>query len=192
MTDRRQARCSAERRSQPRVRAAFSLVELVIVVVIISIIAAIAVPRFTRATVAATESYVNSAVGTVRRAIEMYYAEHDTYPGYNPANGNPDGDWFVRQLLEYSDEDGNTRVALGAPYIYGPYLREPFPRNPFNDLATVQVLADPSCSVTPGATGWVAVLSNGDFGINATQEDMEDFAYSAMPLVGGGNNPQDM
>ncbi len=155
-------------------RRSFSLVELVIVVVIIGIIAAIAVPRYSRATASATEAYLSSTIGTVRRAIELYYAEHDRYPGYNPTGGGPDDAMFVKQLTEYSDFDGNTQATHGSPYIYGPYIRPPFPDNPFNKLNDVKVLADPSGSVAAGSTGWVAILSNGDFRINADQDDFDD------------------
>ena len=156
-------------------RRSFSLIELVIVVVIIGLIAAIAAPRFSRATASATEAYLSSTISTVRRAIELYCAEHDRYPGYNPANGSPSDTMFGRQLLEYSDFEGNTQASLGSPFIYGPYLRPPFPKNPFNELDTVAVLANPSGSVAAGSSGWVAVLSNGDFRINATQADFDHF-----------------
>ena len=159
-------------------RRSFSLVELVIVVVIIGLITAIAMPRFSRATASATEAYLSSSISTVRRAIELYYAEHDQYPGYNPANGSPSDTMFLRQLLEYSDFEGKTQASLGSPFIYGPYLRPPFPKNPFNELDTVKVLPNPSGSVTPGSSGWVAILSNGDFRINATQTDFDNHGVS--------------
>lgn len=156
-------------------RRSFSLIELVIVVVIIGLITAIAMPRFSRATASATEAYLSSTISTVRQAIELYYAEHDRYPGYNPVNGSPSDTMFVMQLLEYSDFEGNTQASLGSPFIYGPYLRPPFPKNPFNELDTVKVLAQAGDPVAAGSSGWVAVLSNGDFRINATQADFDDF-----------------
>jgi general secretion pathway protein G len=165
---------------------AFSLVELVVVVVIIAIIAAIALPRFSRATASATEAYLNSSISTVRRAIEMYYAEHDRYPGYAPASGTPDDAMFVKQLTEYSDYKGHTQTASGSPFIYGPYLRPPFPENPFNKLSTVKVLADPSGAVAAGSTGWVAVLSNGDFRINASQAEFDEHGVSELLGKGAG------
>lgn len=173
MTICRRARCGRPRpakRRHDRRRGAFSLVELVIVVVIIGIIGAIALPRFSQASKSATAKYVAGSVASVRRAMGHYHAEHGRYPGYNPTSGAPAGTWFVRQLLEYSDETGNTQATYGYPYIYGPYLREPFPVNPFNDLDTVKVKATPGEAHAAGSMGWIAVLSNGDFGIDATAE----------------------
>lgn len=160
--------------------AAFSLVELVIVVVIAGIVSAVAVPRFSRASKSSTASYVAGSVASVRRAIEHYYAEHGRYPGYNPGSGNPNDTMFVRQLLEYSDQTGNTQEGYGYPFIYGPYLRPPFPVNPFNNLDTVKVKQKPQDGYVIGATGWVAVLSTGDFGLNATAEQTAEIAQGSV------------
>ncbi|MCP4249583.1 MAG: prepilin-type N-terminal cleavage/methylation domain-containing protein [bacterium] len=150
-----------------RRRVAFSLVELVIVVVIIGIVSSIAVPRFSRAAKAATANSLRSTLSNVRRSIDIYAAGHGSYPGYNPA-GNPDGDWFVKQLIQYSSQDGRTNANFAAPYIFGPYLRGPFPANPFNDLRTVHAKADPSVADPADDTaGWITVLSTGDFYINS-------------------------
>lgn len=154
-------------------RRAFSLVELVIVVVIIGIVSAIAVPRFTRAAASATATYVDATVGAVRRAMSHYYAEHGQYPGADPNTGAPNKIAFVNQLLLYSDEAGNTNATRGTPFIYGPYLRDPFPTNPFNDLDDVGVKAVPSDSIALGSTGWIAVLSDGDFGINVADAELD-------------------
>jgi hypothetical protein len=53
-------------------------------------------------------------------------------------------------------------------------LRPPFPENPINKLNTVKVIATPAGGFSVGASGWVAVLSNGDFRINATDEQLAD------------------
>ncbi len=153
---------------------AFTLVELVMVVTIIGIIAAIAVPRMATASARAGSNALQATLRSVRTSIECYYAEHDRYPGYNPITGTPDGDQFVNQLLIYTDFGGRTNAALTAPYIFGPYLRAPFPRNPANGLDTVFVKAtradaDPAA----GTYGWIAVLSNGDFGIFATDGELD-------------------
>lgn len=154
-------------------RPSFSLVELVIVVVIIGIISAIAVPRFSRAAASATAAYVDATVSAVRRAMSHYYAEHGQYPGADPDTGVPDQADFVNQLLLYSDQAGHTNATRVAPFIYGPYLRPPFPTNPFNDLDTVGVKAVPSDLISLKSTGWIAVLSNGDFGINASVAELD-------------------
>ena len=153
---------------------AFSLIELVIVTVIVGIVAAIAAPRFSRTTQAATAQYVAGSVAAVRRVMNHYYAEHGRYPGHSPGSDTPSDAMFARQLLEYSDEAGKTQQTYGYPYIYGPYLRPPFPVNPFNVLDTVKVKATSGEAHALGATGWIAVLSDGDFGINAAAADTKD------------------
>ncbi|MFQ5413801.1 MAG: type II secretion system protein [Phycisphaerae bacterium] len=154
-------------------RRAFSLVELVIVVVIIGMISAIAVPRISQASTSAQRNALLATLSTVRRAIDVYFAEHDQYPGYVPGTTTPDGARFVQQLTLYSDAAGATSATYGSPYVYGPYLRAPFPVNPFNDLDTVHVKktpADPSPAL--GSVGWVAVLSTGEFGLSVTDGDL--------------------
>lgn len=161
---------------QPKRRRAFTLVELVMVVSIIGVISAIAVPRMANASGKASVRALEATLANVRKAIDLYFAEHDRYPGYDPSNGLPDGDWFVKQLLEYSDRNGFTNPTLTAPFLYGPYLRAPFPKNPAKKIDMVFVKAEPSvASPSEGAAfGWVAVLSNGDFGILATDVQLDD------------------
>ncbi len=159
----------------PRLGArAFSLVELVIVVVIIGIIAAIAVPRISSGATSASANALEATITNVRKAIDIYYAEHGGYPGYNPSDGSPDGTWFQNQLLMYSDDKGNTNAARTAIYRFGPYIRAPFPKNPSNKLDSVHVKAtEAEASPADGSVGWVAVLSNGDFGISATAAELD-------------------
>ena len=145
------------------------------VVTIIGIIAAIAVPRMSNVTSRASANALEATLANVRKAIDCYYAEHNRYPGYAPANGLPSDDDFVKQLTMYSDSKGNTNATYGSPFLYGPYLRKPFPTNPTNDLDTVSVKATPADpSPAAGSVGWVAVLSHGYFGISATDADLDD------------------
>lgn len=156
-------------------RAAFSLVELVMVVIIIGMLSSVAVPRAAQAARNSRVNALQETIANVRTAVDLYYAEHLRYPGYNPSTGLPDDQKFVEQLLLYTDEQGNTRTTPGTPYVYGPYLRAPFPRNPHNKLATVKVKATPATPDPPaGSVGWVAVLSHGYFGIHASDEDLND------------------
>ena len=153
---------------------AFSLVELVMVVTIIGIIAAIAVPRVSSGAMSASANALDGTLTNVRKAIDIYYAEHGSYPGYNPSNGTPDGTWFEDQLLKYSDEKGNINAARTAVYRFGPYIRAPFPKNPSNKMDSVHVKATEAApSPAEGSVGWVAVLSNGDFGISATSAELD-------------------
>lgn len=158
---------------------AFSLVELVIVVVIIGVVAAIAVPRVTTASRRAKANALEATMASVRQAMELYYADHRKYPGYNPSTGAPVNANFPLQLTRYTDEAGNTSTTFGAPFIYGPYLREPFPANPINGLSNVYVKATPASPSLIGGTGWLAVLSTGDFHPNVSAQDLEEFTIEA-------------
>lgn len=154
---------------------AFSLVELVIVVVIIGMLSSVAVPRAAQAARSSRVNALQETVANVRTAIDLYFAEHGRYPGYNPATGLPNDQKFVEQLLMYSSEKGDIRAFPGAPYSYGPYLRSPFPQNPQNKLSTVKVKATPGdADPAAGSVGWVTVLSHGYFGIHATDTELEN------------------
>lgn len=162
-------------RQRKRPRGAFSLVELVIVVTILGILAAIAVPRMTSAATDAAGHALEATLTNVRKAIDVYYAEHGRYPGYDPTTYVPNDDAFVDQLLMYTDVGGNTNAAYGYPFIYGPYLRAPFPASPVNNLRAVGVKAEPgSPDPAAGSVGWIAVLSHGYFGIDATDMELDD------------------
>jgi type II secretory pathway pseudopilin PulG len=144
------------------------------VVTIIGVIAAIAVPRMSSTTTQATANAVQATLMNVRTAIDCYYAEHNHYPGYDPANDDPDGDYFVKQLTLYSDAAGNSNTTRSAVYKYGPYLRPPFPINPANNLATVYVKkARTDLNPADGSVGWIAVLADGDFGVSATDAQLD-------------------
>ena len=162
--------------SQPKRSRAFTLVELVMVVSIIGVISAIAVPRIANASGKASAVALEATLANVRKAIDCYYAEHDRFPGYNPANGATNNVMFAKQLLEYSDRNGFTNPTRTAPFLYGPYLRSPFPKNPVNKLDKVFVKAQDSSPDPAGGSpfGWIAVLSNGDFGIFATDAQLDD------------------
>ena len=168
-----------------RVRA-FSLVELVIVVTIIGVLASIAVPRISGAATGTNSAALQATLASVRKAIDMYYAEHGSYPGYDPSGMTPSGVWFVDQLTMYSDGDGNTNATFSTTYKYGPYLRKPFPTNPTNDLNTVRVKPTPGApDPAAGSYGWVAVLSHGYFGILATDADLEDVGIDDIDVKKG-------
>jgi prepilin-type N-terminal cleavage/methylation domain-containing protein len=154
---------------------AFSLVELVIVIVIIAIVAAVAVPRAGHAARRARVNTLEATLVSVRTSIDLYYAEHARYPGYDPSSGTPDGDWFVKQLTEYSDQAGKTNPQPTGTYVYGPYLRKPFPISPIDNVATVYVKATAVDPDPHGAYGWIAVLQSGAFGVNATITEIQAF-----------------
>ncbi|MEK6797343.1 MAG: prepilin-type N-terminal cleavage/methylation domain-containing protein [Planctomycetota bacterium] len=166
---RRRRNRQAERRL-----SAFTLVEMVMVVTIIGIIAAIAVPRISTVGTRASATALEATLANVRKAIDCYFAEHGKFPGYDPSTSVADGKYFVQQLTMYTDAAGKPNATAGSNFPFGPYLRAPFPHNPMNRLDTVHVRAtraDPNPA--GGSVGWVAVLSTGDFGVSATDPDLE-------------------
>ena len=171
------------RRCHTRGPCAFSLVELVVVVTIIGIIASIAVPRISSAASNSRANALQATLANIRKAIDVYYAEHGRYPGYNPATGLPDNNQFIDQLTMYSNEAGGTSPTMTSDYLFGPYLRPPFPKNPGNDLDTVHVKAKKGdADPAPGSVGWVAVLSEGHFGILATDDELDELGITGQTL----------
>ncbi|NOX59987.1 MAG: hypothetical protein GXP29_14170 [Planctomycetes bacterium] len=162
-----------------RGRHSFSLVELAIVIAIIAILGAIAVPRLTKASQRAEASALESNLTNIRKAIDRFYAEHQRFPGYDPATGAPDGLRFIAQLSKYSDFKGNSRTSPNATFKYGPYISLPFPTSPVNGLSTVHVRSFKSDSVPIKTTGWHAALEDGSFGLNSGILDFQTSLPSA-------------
>ena len=132
-----------------------------------------------KAAASAEKNALQATLTNVRKAIDVYYAEHGKYPGYNSVSGLKDNAAFVDQLLMYSDRGGKTNAAPSSTYLYGPYLRSPFPTNPRSDLDTVYVKALPSDpNPADGTFGWIAVLSHGYSGASLTDADLDDIGIT--------------
>jgi len=101
-------------RTQNALPPGFSLVELVIVIVIIGVIAAIAVPRVSRGAEGASRTKFVSDLNTLRRAVELYSAEHD---GRRPTTAG-----FANQLTKFTDGSGNVSSTRDFTFKYGPYI----------------------------------------------------------------------
>jgi general secretion pathway protein G len=141
-----------------RHRSAFSLIELVIVVVVIGIIAAIAIPRMSRGVSGASSSSLTGDLATLRRAIELFKAEHNNTP---PTLAN-----FVANMTLYSSNDGSSSQSnQDATHQFGPYLQK-IPPLPVG-LNSGQV----GVGAATGATiGWLYDETTGTISANCTTE----------------------
>lgn len=144
-----------------RTRNAFSLVELIIVVVIIGIIGAIAIPRLSRGSQSAADNALKGNLAVLRRAIELYAAEHDnTFPSETD---------IVQQLTGYTDINGTTSATKTAPYIYGPYIKEIPP------LPVGAAKGSRGIAAAPGANiGWIYDAATGSIRANTTIAEVDD------------------
>jgi len=62
----------------------FTLIELLVVIGIIGVLAAIALPAFLGQTNGASDAKAKTEISTAARAIESFWAEHDTYAATVP------------------------------------------------------------------------------------------------------------
>ncbi len=67
----------------------FTLIELMLVVAIIGLLAAIAIPKFGNLVIKAREASVKGALGTLRSAISIYYANNEGQYPYLNGSGLP-------------------------------------------------------------------------------------------------------
>ena len=163
-----------------------TLIEILIVVILMGIIAAVAVPRFTSATKDAKENTLDTNLGALRTAIELYASEHiGRYPGmYLETTGLTVTTTdvlaktsFEKQLSLYSDASGKTSTTKNASFPYGPYFRKGIPENPLPSKSNVVAadfneVGDISAGGAVGGTGWkVAVLTGQIVANNSLYDD---------------------
>jgi prepilin-type N-terminal cleavage/methylation domain-containing protein len=151
----------------------FTLIEMLIVIIILGILAMIIIPQIGVSTGDAKLSTLQTNLGAMRSAIEIYYAQHNqTYPGdpipaTKPVDIVTAADTFVAQLTRYTDVNGNISNTKADPYNYGPYLKgNALPTNPFNeknDITIDTATADITARASGGATGWKFYTKTGIF-----------------------------
>ena len=93
----------------------FTLVELTIVVIVISVLSSVAIPMYTGTAESAKTSEAVSALGTIRTAMRLYYAEHGTYENASFTDG---AQVTNGSLLEVSDFDLLGRYFSSASYTF--------------------------------------------------------------------------
>jgi prepilin-type N-terminal cleavage/methylation domain-containing protein len=158
----------------PGCSGAFTLLELVLVLVIMGILAALAVPRMSRAVDTAREQTLCGNIDQLRRAVELYAAEHaDRGPEIEP-NGSVTGTAknVPIRLMRPTDALGN--VAADAPL--GPYLRC-WPVNPYNGRYLMRIDGPAAGS---GVAGWR--LNSATRNVEADHAPTDTFSGRVAPL----------
>ena len=164
-------------------QAGFTLIEMLIVIVVLGIIAMIIVPQISVSSEDATLRTVQTNLNTLRKAVKLYYAQHDdTYPGFNNtsgtlANAGTSKAAFIAQLTKYTAIDGAVSDTKDATHKFGPYVRGGvLPTNPYNeknsalcDIAETDITA----RVSNGTTGWKFYTLTGNLIANdGTHDDL--------------------
>ena len=167
-------RVAMARREAP-LRAAFTLIELIVVIVIIGILAAMAIPRMSRGTAGATQTVLIGDLAVLRNAIRTFAEEHQ---GRFPPG--PDSTDVEKQLTQFSDEAGTSTSAVkDASHRLGPYLAR-IPRCPVvtgasRDRIRIATASPPNVS---GPQGWAYNVNTGEFIANSTDTDGDGTAYN--------------
>jgi prepilin-type N-terminal cleavage/methylation domain-containing protein len=160
---------------------AFTLVEILIVVVLLGILAVIVIPGFARSNTFARDATLKTNLKLLRRFVLVYTSHHlEIAPGY------PDGDVtamptdtaFRNQALLASNAGGQTAPRGTAGFRYGPYLSK-IPANPFNQLDTIQMLANGAEFPAEGdnSHGWICKPDTGEIRADNTGTDEAGKAY---------------
>ena len=130
-------------------QSGFTLIEMLVVVIILGILAMIIIPQITVSTDDARLNTLQTNLGTVRSAIELYAAQHgNVYPGKkNQATGADAADdaaartAFLAQMTLYSNVLGVTSATKDpANFPFGPYLKlgpNTLPENEYANSADV-------------------------------------------------------
>ncbi len=152
----------------------FTLIEMLIVVIVLGILAAIIIPQIAVSTDDAKLNTLQTNLGGVRNALELYYFEHDSsYPGgaiptTKPADVTTIPLAFIAQLARYTDVSGNIANSKDATYKFGPYIKNgKLPTNPYNDKVDVAVDTTVTDITTRDSTaadnGWKFYYNTGVF-----------------------------
>ena len=132
-------------RTKRNKQAGFTLIEMLIVVLLLGILAMLIIPQISVSTDDAMLNTLQSNLGSMRNAVELYYHQHaGTYPGANDINGAATADTaaaataFVQQLTQYTDINGDVSPTKDVTHIYGPYLKSlTLPTNPYNNSSAI-------------------------------------------------------
>ncbi len=91
----------------------------------------------------------------LRKAIDLYQAEHGAFPTCNAVNGNKPTIMF--QLTQLTDAGGNYSETRSATRVYGPYLRQ-IPKLAVSDRRDRNKIN----TADGGGVGWIYNPATGD------------------------------
>ncbi|MDX2147121.1 MAG: prepilin-type N-terminal cleavage/methylation domain-containing protein [Planctomycetota bacterium] len=128
--------------SQPVVRRAFTLVELIAVIVVLAVLSAVAIPKYFDYTARARESTVRGILGATRSAIANFHA-----------NTSVTGTSAYPTLVQLQTA--------------GTVLQDLVPENPYNDSATILAASWSSAQAVSGVGGWNYDATTGRFWANS-------------------------
>jgi prepilin-type N-terminal cleavage/methylation domain-containing protein len=145
---------------------AFTLVEILVVVVLLGILAAVVIPALAKSTTSAKQSALATDLQLLRNFIMVYKSQHlEVAPGYPDGNTSvaPTEQAFIDQATLSSNARGQTDVVGTPGFERGPYMQK-MPVNPFNNLSTVQMLADGEAfpADADDSDGWICKAATGE------------------------------
>ena len=142
-------------------RRAFTLVEILIVVIILGILASIIIGLFNNTSKDAGFSALKDDLRTMRSMVQLYLAQHGTYPALAT---------FEPQMTLYSDVSGNTNSTRTTTYPYGPYLLRlpPLPVGTEKGKTTVTAMSSYSAGF-----GWQYDPTTGKLRANCPDSDVD-------------------
>ena len=144
-----------------RRRSAFTLVEILIVVVILGIIATVVIGLVSNATRDAGESSLRDNLRTMRSSLQLYLAEHGSYPTAGS---------FESQMTQFTDASGGTSATRTTTHVYGPYIL----RMPPLPVGTNKGEADITSITYATGFGWGYDPSTGQFRANCADAETDD------------------
>ena len=143
-----------------RLSRGFTLIEILMVVVILGVIATVIIGLFSNTTSDAAQASLRDNLRGVRSALQVYLAQHGTYPTLTS---------FASQMTQYTDVDGNTSANPTASHRFGPYILEvpplPVGTNRGKNGITSPTFAD--------GFGWQYDQHTGDFRANCAPAETD-------------------
>jgi len=160
---------------------AFTLIEILVVVVLLGILAAVVIPTVGNSTTSAKASALATDLQLLRNFIMVYKSQHlEVAPGYPDGNTGvaPTEQAFVDQAILSSNASGQT-AAVGTPgFERGPYMQR-MPVNPFNNLSTVEMLANGANfpANADDSHGWICRPDTAEIRADTSGTDSNGKAY---------------